>query len=400
LAANLVLAAAFVFTSRSRPVASPAPLDPQTSTQFLQVTGAVRTNVVVRRQFFSWAELESSDYPTYIANLRRIGCPEATIRDIIVADVNDLYARKIAAEVVTSDQQWWRSNPDPEVERAAVEKLQQLDTERRTLLTSLLGPDWDRSLTNLLVKASTDAPPPGIVLTGPILGALPEETKQAIQGISARATRRVQDYLDRMQAAGKQPDPAELARIRQQTRDELANLLTPTQLEEYLLRYSQNSTQLREQFRGFAMQPEEFRNVFRALDPFEQKLALLNSAADPASLQQRAELEQQREKALRDALGPARYQAYQITIDPAFQQARNAAQLAGASPEAAMGLYQINKAVEEERARISIDPTLSTADRIEQLQRAATEQEKALLSLFGEDGYQRYRRSTNAPASR
>src|SRR5207253_1559882 len=53
-----------------------------------------RTNVVVRRQFFSWKEVESPDYPTYIANLRDIGCPDQTIRDIIIADVNSLYAQK------------------------------------------------------------------------------------------------------------------------------------------------------------------------------------------------------------------------------------------------------------------------------------------------------------------
>jgi len=36
---------------------------------------------------FQWNELESTDYRVYIANLRRIGCPEQTIRDIITADL-------------------------------------------------------------------------------------------------------------------------------------------------------------------------------------------------------------------------------------------------------------------------------------------------------------------------
>ncbi|HZR16495.1 MAG TPA: hypothetical protein VFE51_04145 [Verrucomicrobiae bacterium] len=41
---------------------------------------------------FSWAQLESSDYLTFIDNLRRIGCPEQTIREIVSADLDDLYA--------------------------------------------------------------------------------------------------------------------------------------------------------------------------------------------------------------------------------------------------------------------------------------------------------------------
>ena len=46
--------------------------------------------------------------------------------------------------------------------------------------------------------------------------------------------------------------------------EELAKVLTPQQLEEYLLRWSQNSAQLREQLRGLDVTPEEFRALFRA----------------------------------------------------------------------------------------------------------------------------------------
>ncbi len=43
---------------------------------------------------FRWSQLESSDYRVYVANLRRIGCPEKTLRDIIAADVESLYTAK------------------------------------------------------------------------------------------------------------------------------------------------------------------------------------------------------------------------------------------------------------------------------------------------------------------
>jgi hypothetical protein len=43
---------------------------------------------------FNWSQLESSDYRDYIANLRGVGCPEQTIRDIITADVDNLYERR------------------------------------------------------------------------------------------------------------------------------------------------------------------------------------------------------------------------------------------------------------------------------------------------------------------
>ena len=43
---------------------------------------------------FQWSQIESPDYLTYIANLRGIDCPEPTIRDIISADVENLFEQK------------------------------------------------------------------------------------------------------------------------------------------------------------------------------------------------------------------------------------------------------------------------------------------------------------------
>src|SRR6266481_4686092 len=38
----------------------------------------------------SWSNIESTNYQTYIANLRGIGCPEETVRDIIITDISKL----------------------------------------------------------------------------------------------------------------------------------------------------------------------------------------------------------------------------------------------------------------------------------------------------------------------
>src|SRR5712671_494652 len=143
-----------------------------------------KTNIVVRRQNFTWDEIESADYATYIAKLRAIGCPEATIRDIIVADVNQHFARRRATEVVTAEQQWWRSEPDPDVTQAASEKLKTLENERRTLLTTLLGPEWESSY--YPYPTYPNSPP----LDGAILGALPPQVKQALRDVESHAAER------------------------------------------------------------------------------------------------------------------------------------------------------------------------------------------------------------------
>src|SRR5438552_3974170 len=52
------------------------------------------TAAAPRPQEFNWAQVESTDFKNYIANLRAIHCPEETIRDIIVAEVEKLYAAR------------------------------------------------------------------------------------------------------------------------------------------------------------------------------------------------------------------------------------------------------------------------------------------------------------------
>src|SRR5882724_1365300 len=139
LGVNLVLAVAWLLTlgRHSTHLAGVAAGEGQSG------GGQIRTNVVVRRQFFSWQQLESPDYPTYVANLRDIGCPEQTIRDIIIADVNALYTRRRATEILTAEQEWWRSEPNSNLVQVATEKARALDEERRGLLSRLLGNNWE-----------------------------------------------------------------------------------------------------------------------------------------------------------------------------------------------------------------------------------------------------------------
>ncbi len=356
LGVNFVLAV--VWFPSLRPHLGQAGLATADSAQV--AASAVQTNVLLRRQYFTWQEVESADYPTYIANLRNIGCPEQTIRDIIIADVNGLYARRRATELVTPEQQWWRSEPDTNVLQVALDRLRGLEDERRALLTRLLGTNWETGDLVSLPRPSR----PGLVLDGPVLGNLPIDAKQTLQEINARSEDRMQSYLDSQRLLGKPADPVELARLRQQTRDELAHVLAPAQLEEFLLRYSQYASNLRASFgdlQFFNTTPDEFRAVFRATDGIDQQIELLADSTDPALVQQRKSLEAQEDNAIKLALGSKRYQEYQLLHDPLYRDAVAAADQAG-TPEAAQTLYEINLAAASTAEAIRTNGTL-TADQ-------------------------------------
>lgn len=80
---------------------------------------------------FAWNQVEAADYPTYISNLRAIHCPEQTIRDIIVADVESLYLHKRQELQAQSAQ----SGADAGL-REALDKLRQ---EQSDLIITLFG---------------------------------------------------------------------------------------------------------------------------------------------------------------------------------------------------------------------------------------------------------------------
>jgi LysM repeat protein len=378
LGVNMALAAVWlVSSSRHADRASNATSGPGPG-----LGGIGRTNFVLRRQFFSWQEVESPDYPTYVANLRSIGCPEQTIRDIIIADVNALYARKLATELTTPEQQWWRSEPDTNVLQVAQEKERELDDQRRTLLARLLGPNWETGDMVSLPRPSR----PGVVLDGPVLGSLPSETKQALQEISLRSEAHLQSYLEEQRQAGKNPDPAELARLRKQTRDDLARVLAPAQLEEFLLRYSQYAGELRSQFgqlKYFNATPDEFRAIFRNTDDLDYRIQLLADSTDPNAATMRQQLEAQRENAIKTALGRARYEEYQLLHDPLYRDAVATADEAG-TPEAARGLYQINLAAASTQEEIQTNANLTAAQKAIELKQLEADQLRANALATGQ----------------
>ncbi|MDB6053692.1 MAG: hypothetical protein JWN25_1215 [Verrucomicrobiales bacterium] len=275
------------------------------------VPASQATNSHVRR--FTWREIESPDYEAYIKNLRSVECPEATIRDIVLADVNQLYARKKSVEVVTTQDQWWRAEPDPAILQSSADRLKQLDSERRNLLNNLLGPGWDASLASIPPQWMS---PSSLELNGPVLGELSPEKREQVAAVSQKAQQRITTYVQEQAQANQPVDPNSLARLRQQTRMDLQSILTPMEMEEFLLRYSNTASQLRLETRNLQLTPEEFRMVFRLRDPIDERAQFYASATRPVDVAEAQKLSVQKDLAMQQALSPERYQAYRSGRGP------------------------------------------------------------------------------------
>jgi hypothetical protein len=387
LGLNVLLAVMLVLLSRDS-VQSYAP-DGTRAKPAVADARQIKTNVVVRRQGFTWAEVESIDFAAYIANLRRIGCPEKTIRDIIVAEVNDLFAERMAREINLPEQKWWLPEPDMDALESGMDQLRTLEQEKAILLTQLLGVGWDAQRT----MAGGNA----IRFDGAVLSKLSPDTKSAVEQIESSARRARAETEERARQDGRVADPAEFVELRQETRRQLAAILSPEQLEEYLLRYSQTADQMRDDLRGYSADADEFRRIFRARDSFDQQIAALNPA-DSGTAVRRAELERARDEALRQSIGPERFAFYQLSQSPAFRHAQEQAEQSGAPPEKVVPIYRINQVVQQEVARIQSDQTLSDDQKRVALAAVSQQQQNSIDRILTSEGADTVAAAVNEPA--
>jgi hypothetical protein len=254
---------------------------------------------LARRELAS-IDVGSADYLAYLHNLERVGCPAHHRRAIVLADVEELFARKRLDEAVRHDFEWWRAEPQPIVATLLHQRGAELREERAVLLKALLddmAPALDESEFWSIVP-----------LTGAVLGALPPKVHFQVQEVCARWMQPARaDPAGVETAAG---DQVAMARSRERFRTELASILTPEQLEEFSIRFSFNAVKLREELRQLQPTPDEFRRIFRATDAMDREMQVEYGSDRALSQLERDRYLQRRNSALEQALGRARFTAY------------------------------------------------------------------------------------------
>ena len=334
---------------------------------------------------FTGADVQSDEYLTYIANLRTVGCPEARLRQIIISDVNELIDKKRLDEAVAGDPQWWRAETYLGSLGGVIPQtvgLSQFDGERRELFKKLLGADWEQTVKIPVLTG-------GVRLGGPVLGALATEKYNDAQEICSRSINRHQSYFMSQINAGQTMDQVELAKMRNQTRTDLAKIFAPEEMEEFLLRYSHNSQQLRQNLRGFDPTPDEFRKIFRATDAIDHRLQLEYGGPEALSAKQREEYEMQRDRAVQELLPAARYEAYLQTKDPLYRQAQLVAQQYGLNARAVPSLHQLNRSQQSRQLEITKNAALTAEQKTQALQALMQEHQQAMQRILTDSTYRR-----------
>jgi hypothetical protein len=382
---NMVLFAGF-WMNRSAPqnvVSQTAPeVGAPRESKAARANRTVQTVTVNHVKPLDWRTVESEDYRAYIENLRAIGCPEETVRDIIIADINKLYASKVAALYPSpKDFKYWRveDRTARTEERERDKKRHELDDEKRELIKTLLGVDYDAELARASGRPTDDDWRYGFLS--------PEMQEQA---------KTLHDKYREMERAafsdgGMTPENrAKFLAVRAERDAEMAKLLGPEQFEQYQLRNSSTARNMRENLTAFQPTEAEFQQIFDLKKSFDDQFAVSRYGSDEAVRDERTQAQQQLDDKLKATLGDERYQQYVLSQDPRYRESADFAQRYNLPQQTADTIYQVQLAAEQEKNRIRNDQTLDANARNAALQALSQDTQAALQPALG-DNWANYR---------
>jgi hypothetical protein len=199
-----------------------------------------------------WQSIEARDPALFMAHLRAIGCPEQTIRDILILRVCREFRDRFIETEVEAEQNWepvWNKKRWPD--RCKV--LSDLRNQMIIQVESLFGQSWDSLRSDYLPWFGWDEQ----ILT--------QDQRRQIRDLEARFSMLKQE-LDRVTQATRSFDAEDHARLRElevQKRAELAKILSPQEMEDYLYRHSDAANYVRQNLPE-AKSEAEFRLMVKA----------------------------------------------------------------------------------------------------------------------------------------
>ncbi len=336
-------------------------------------------------QMFNWRTVESEDYKKYIANLRAIGCPEETIRDIITADVNKLFENraKEMSGVKTNRYEYWKGGMQMFTKLFDEEKIkarQALAKEKRALLTELLGVAPEEKPDMMAMMGGVN---PFEEMLDFLTPGQQTQIMELEQKYAARLMKSIEGGAD---ADGMK----EMAKVQKEKEAELAKLLSPEEFENYQLRMSQTAMVMRMQMGSFEPSEDEFKAIFKEKKKFEDEFGMAGmNATDKADKDKMKAAEAAMKETLKATLGD-RYEDYEISQDQAYQSIYRVTERNGLGKDSAKKVYDVKKEAEAQASALRKDTSLSKEQRDAALKGIRDETEGAMKTVLGDKAYGSY----------
>lgn len=345
-------------------------------------------HVVYVTNRFNWAQVESSDYRIYIANLRAIGCPEATIKDIILTDVMKLYAqRRGLASVNGREFRYWETDEKRKLKQHQIEErektLAQIDKELPAVLHELLGIDYEKELDKYFVDTNEDERR---------LAFLPEDKR----GSAVTLWEQYDAARERiLSATGGHPSATDIERLQKLQQDldtRLAQVLTPDEQFQFELSTSPTADTLRKNLIGFNPTEAEFREIYQRQKAIDAAFAY-QDLNDPSVRASKAAAEKQMEDELFTTLGQSRMADYQTVKNPDYREVFVFSERYDLPDTVSQSLVAMRTVAEQQREQLLANRNLSDETKAQALRAIQAETEKTLRQTLGDTVFAAYSRS-------
>jgi hypothetical protein len=346
----------------------------------------VVTNTVVATNDFRWAQLESEDYRDYVARLRSIGCPEQTIRDIIIADVDKLLAPRMqAASGPRKEISFWQPIEqelwDDPAQKEAIKQQRAVDFEKREVIRELLGVDLVGE--RLRNQGQDD-------YYGQRLAFLPEEKRARVRTMLDQFADRERELLEEQLADSPELGSSEeLARLKAEKDAAVTQLLTPEEREQYDLWFSDAAARVRDSVYGMEATQEEFLKLYELQRAFDQR----HGGMPPAGSDAWHDFHQQ----ARVALGDQRYGEWVRAQDSDYRELVRVASRFKIHTDVIAELYSYKQPIEEQRSLVENDPNLTAQQKQAAFEAIAGETQRAFREALGEKAFRHYLNRTSNP---
>jgi hypothetical protein len=301
-----------------------------------------------------WRRIESADYRQYIANLRAVGCPEWLIRDIIVAAIDDSYQQKTKSDLVYSPP-WLGANQRRQASRSRSAKLFALRLEKRALVKSLLGYEWDSQANDVW---NLDLP------TSLMWGYLPDDKVSLVLLLKDKATEAAQAIREDANYILIDEDRARLQAVYEGLEADLSGQLDAAELDELQLRAQQGFLLFYDiNFDGVTISGEELRELVRRSKPFKDMAQNEFVLDRPLPEAEQARREAAFEAQVKALLGPKRFADYQRAQDFNFRTTFEFTRRNQLPQTAAISVYEARRNADEQAGEIQKDANLSPEER-------------------------------------
>jgi hypothetical protein len=385
-ALNVALAAAIFLSAKKTPPPGQVTTASQPMADTNSQPGSATANPVPSGLPFRWNQIASEDLKIYRDNLRAIGCPELTVREIIRAVINERFGLRRRGILASFQNRYWDMVMHRELTGRQKfsrtewgQALESLKAERLQLITDVLGQDA------LITETERQARRAELEKQRSWLS--PEKRGQLIE-LEEKHQQQLVDWAEtrgsRLNGAPTQEDEDRLQKWQQDFDAAEKKLLTPGELAELQLRES-DVADWTGNLPGFEPTEDEWRSLTGLRSQYEESQRELGNAdlIDEERAARQNELQAGFDSAVQAALTPDQFARYQLANNDQYQSLHNVTQRYGLPDSVATESLGVQQTAQVQAAQVRANSNLSPEAQQAALNAIQQETERTLSQILG-----------------